>query len=101
MCGSANISCRTCMGGSLLVKDDLIVRSDAIVHVEPVVENWLVSAPRRRFSTYILAELAAAATARHKSSLSAVFLHGPGGSKGHDSFLPDASLNSGDRFARV
>lgn len=57
MCGSANIGCRTCMGGSLLVKDDLIVRSDAIVHVEPVVENWLVSAPRRRFSTYTLAEL--------------------------------------------
>lgn len=27
------------------------------MHVEPVVENWLVSAPRRRFSTYTLAEL--------------------------------------------
>lgn len=57
MCGSANIGCRTCMGGSLLAKDDLIVWPDAIGHVEPVVENWLVSAPRKRFSNYTLAEL--------------------------------------------
>lgn len=103
MCGSANIGCRTCMGGSLLAEDDLIVRPDAIGHVELVVENWLVSAPRKRFSTYTSAELVSEQLLppQDTNSLFAVFLHGPGGSKGHDLFLPDVYLNSRDRFATV